>query len=142
MRYRHGVAADDGFLMQPGYRNFQPVARGEVVAHDRSGPVRVPETARILMPLYQVQGDDGFFVVREFRPVWLHLSYGLRRMGADRVAHFLPGVTRHLDRPGALVVDRRVARWFALQLLHLLGYRRHEEDGARLVVLRQGDGEP
>jgi succinylglutamate desuccinylase len=142
MRYRHGVEVADGFRMQPGYLNFQRVARGEVVAHDRSGPVPVHESARILMPLYQVQGEDGFFVVREFRPVWLHLSYGLRRMRADRVVHWLPGVSRHPERAGALVVNRRLARWFALQLLHLLGYRRHEEDGARLVVLRQGDGEP
>ncbi len=138
MRYRHALEADDGFRMRPGYRNFQRVQRGEVLAHDRNGEVRAPESARLLMPLYQVQGEDGFFVVREFRPFWLHLSYGLRRVGAARWVHWLPGVARHPTRSGALVVDRRVARWFALQLLHLLGYRRHEDDGRRLVVLRQG----
>jgi succinylglutamate desuccinylase len=137
MRHRHPVSPDDGFRMRPGYRNFQRVQRGEAVADDRAGAVRATESARILMPLYQVQGDDGFFVVREFRPFWLHLSYGLRRAGADRWVQWLPGVRRHPSRSGALVVNRRVARWFALQLLHLLGYRRHEDDGHRLVVLRQ-----
>jgi hypothetical protein len=141
MRHRHGLVADDGFRMRPGYRNFQRVQRGEVVADDGSGPISMPESARILMPLYQVQGEDGFFVVREFRPFWLHLSYGLRRMGIRRWAHWLPGVSLHPDRPGALVVNRRVARWFALHFLHLLGYRRHEDDGTRLVVLRQGQPE-
>lgn len=138
MRHRHALEPDDGFRMRPGYRNFQRVQRGEVLAHDRAGEVQAPESARLLMPLYQVQGEDGFFVVREFRPFWLHLSYGLRRVGAARWVHWLPGVSRHPTRRGALVVNRRVARWFALQLLHLLGYRRHEDDGARLVVLRQG----
>jgi succinylglutamate desuccinylase len=137
MRHRHPVSPDDGFRMRPGYRNFQRVQRGEALADDRAGEVRATESARILMPLYQVQGDDGFFVVREFRPFWLHLSHGLRRAGADRWVQWLPGVRRHPSRSGALVVNRRVARWLALPLLHLLGYRRHEDDGHRLVVLRQ-----
>jgi succinylglutamate desuccinylase len=137
MRHRHAVAPDDGFRMKPGFRNFQRVRRGEVLASDRTGEVRAPETGRVLMPLYQVQGEDGFFIVREFRPVWLRVSHVLRRMGAARVVHWLPGVSRHPERSGALVVDRSVARWYALEVLHLVGYRRHEEEGERLVVLRQ-----
>ncbi len=33
-----------------------------------------------------------------------------------------------------LVVNRRVARWFAIEVLHLLGYRKLEDDGATLRV--------
>lgn len=142
MRYRHPLSPGDGFRMQPDYHNFQRVQLGEVLAHDRDGPIRAPESGRILMPLYQVQGDDGFFVVREFRPFWLNVSQAMRRLGLARVVHWLPGIRRHPSRPGALVVDRRVARWYALQILHLLGYRRHEDDGDWLVVLRQRVSEP
>lgn len=137
MRYRHPVEPEDAFRMHAGYGNFQRVRRGEILAEDRNGPVLAPETARILMPLYQAQGQDGFFVVRSFSNFWLAVSRGLRRVGADRWAHWLPGIRVHPDRPEARIVDRRVARFYALQLLHLLGYRRHEEDGARLVVVRQ-----
>lgn len=142
MRYRHGLEGEDGFRMRPGYRSFQRVQRGEALGDDRHGPIHAPESARILMPLYQVQGEDGFFIVREFRPFWLNVSYGLRRVGAHRIVHWLPGISRHPERRGALVVDRRVARWYALQVLHLLGYRRHEEHGDVLVVLRQAEVGP
>jgi succinylglutamate desuccinylase len=137
MRYRRGLQPGDGFRMRPGYRNFQLVAEGEVVASDADGDIRAPETARMLMPLYQSQGEDGFFIVRDFSRLWLTLSWLLRFLRLDRAVHLLPGVSRHPTRPDTLVVDRRVARWYALQLFHLLGFRRHLEEEDRLVVVRR-----
>ena len=137
MRYRHPVDLEDGFVMREGYQNFQPIQSGEEIADDRRGPVRVGEDARLLMPLYQAQGSDGFFVVREFRPFWLHLSYALRVLGLNRIVHWAPGVRKHPDRPGAYVVNKNVARWYALQLLHLLGFRKHKEVGDVLIVLER-----
>lgn len=137
MRHRHAVEPGDGFRMAPGFQNFQLVAAGDVVAHDHTGPVRATESARILMPLYQEQGNDGFFLVREFRPVWLRLSTWLRRLRMGRFVHWLPGIRRGRGRSDLLVVDRRVARWYALQVLHLLGFRKHREVGDQLVVLRR-----
>lgn len=140
MRYRHPVSPDDRFQMTEGYRNFQHVRKGEVLGEDVDGAVVSPESARVLMPLYQPQGNDGFFVVREFNPVWLRVSGALRNAGADRIVHWLPGVRRHPKDPDALVVNRRVARWYALQILHLLGFRRVVDAGAQLVVHRRGKG--
>jgi succinylglutamate desuccinylase len=51
--------------MRPGYVNFQPIQQGEHLANDTTGPVLAPEDGLILMPLYQPQGSDGFFVVQE-----------------------------------------------------------------------------
>jgi hypothetical protein len=65
VQYRHGVAADDRFAMEPGFVNLQPVLRGQLLARDRNGAITAPEDGRILLPLYQSQGSDGFFVVRE-----------------------------------------------------------------------------
>lgn len=137
MRYRHAVVPEDSFRMHAGYGNFQRVRKGEILAEDRDGPVLSPETARILMPLYQAQGQDGFFIVRSFSGFWLGASRILRTVGLDRWVHWLPGIRMHPDRPEARIVDRRVARFYAVQLLHLLGYRRHEDDGTTLVVVRQ-----
>ncbi|HSR43266.1 MAG TPA: hypothetical protein VLL48_13855, partial [Longimicrobiales bacterium] len=137
MRYRHALEPGDGFRMHAGYRNFRPVEAGEPLAVQWGEEVTAPESARILMPLYQEQGEDGFFIVREFRPFWLHLSTLLRRLRLGRVVHWLPGIRRHPDREGVLVVDRRVARWYALQVLHLLGFRRQREHGDLLVVMRR-----
>lgn len=137
MRYRHPVRPSDGFLMEPGFQNFQPVERGQAIARDARGEVKVREGGRILMPLYQSQGEDGFFLVREFKPTWLYASYLLRRLHADRVAHLLPGVRRDGACPDTVLVDKRVARWYALQLFHLLGFRRREDAGGVLVLRRR-----
>lgn len=61
----HKVREGDEFRMVPGYKNFQQVKQGEVLAYDRSGPITAPENCRILMPRYQPLGEDGFFLVRE-----------------------------------------------------------------------------
>lgn len=137
MRHRHAVRPGDGFLMRPGYKNFDRVARDEVVASDAAGEVRATEAARLLMPLYQDQGEDGFFLVRRFSPFWMWLSEQLRRARVDRLAPHLPGVHRVPGDPDAVTIDRRVARFFARQLFHLLGFWRVEEAGPRLVMRRR-----
>ncbi len=137
VRYRHPVTEEDRFSMGEGYENFQDIREGQVLAEDARGPVRAPQTGRILMPLYQEQGEDGFFVVREFSSAWLRLSEYMRRIRLDRIVHWFPGISKSRDRSDALYVNRRVARWYALELLHLLGYRKHREGGRRLIVVRR-----
>jgi succinylglutamate desuccinylase len=140
MRYRHPVDPGDTFEMLAGWENFRPVRRGEVLAHDRTGTIASPEKGRMLMPLYQAQGEDGFFIVREFSSFWLRVSSLLRHAGLASVVHWMPGIRRHPTRPWVYLVNRHVARWYALQILHLLGFRRVREDGDVLVVERRGVG--
>lgn len=142
VRYRHAIAPEDGFRMEPGFASFQPIARGERLGHDRRGPVQAGEAGRILMPLYQPQGDDGYFLIRPVRPFWLRLSARMRRLGLGRLLHWLPGVRRHPTEAAAFIVDRRVARWYALEIFHLLGYRRHRRAGEKLTVSRRADAPP
>ncbi len=71
IRYRHAITDTDLFKMEPGYENFQPVKKGEVLATDKNGQIRAKETSLILMPLYQTQGSDGFFLGREISAFWL-----------------------------------------------------------------------
>ncbi len=65
MTYRHPIKEEDGYVTRPGFRNFQPVRAGVVIGDDRHGEVVAPKSGRILMPLYQELGEDGFFVVRD-----------------------------------------------------------------------------
>lgn len=137
MRYRRHVEADDAFSMNAGYRNFQAVRAGEVVAHDVKGDVVLTEGGRMLMPLYQAQGDDGFFLVREFSPFWMAASRIMRAAGLARAAVWLPGIRRAGGTDDEVIVDRRVARFFARQLFHLLGFRQMEEVGEHVVMRRR-----
>jgi succinylglutamate desuccinylase len=124
VRYRRPVEQGDGFRMRPNYVNFQRIVGGEEVARDGRGPVLAPEGGRIFLPLYQDQGDDGFFVVRDVHPAWLRVSSLLRRAHVEALMRWLPGIHQARRRPDALIVDRRVARWLTLQVFHLLGYRK------------------
>lgn len=137
--FRHHIDRRDGFEMQPGWASFQPVEVGQVLAHSSSGPIRAPASGLLLMPLYQDQGEDGFFIVREVQPVWLSLSQALRGLGLERSLHLFPGVRRHPELPESFIVDRRYARWLALQLFHLLGFRRVGRADRTLVMSRRRD---
>lgn len=61
----HGISKDDKFQMYNGYKNFQKVAKGEIIAKDKNGEIYASFDSLILMPLYQKQGEDGFFLVEE-----------------------------------------------------------------------------
>jgi succinylglutamate desuccinylase len=140
--YRHDVAPSDGFIMLPGFTSFQPIAAGDVIAEDARGRVTAPVGGYLLMPLYQKQGNDGFFVVRRFRVFWLWLSALLRYSRAGRIAHWLPGIARVESNAHQVLVDRRIARWYSLQFLHLLGFRRQEEKDDVVVMERRAHDLP
>jgi len=135
--YRHPIPAGEPFRTEPGFVSFQPIRARQTVGWDRVGPVRAPRGGRILMPLYQPQGNDGFFIVRDVRTFWLRLSAAARRLGMERIVHWLPGVRCKPGEEDVFVVDRRVARWYALELLHLLGFRRHGQAGRYVEVSRR-----
>lgn len=137
LRYRHAITPAERFTMLPGFVSFDAVEKGQLLGHDRDGEIRAQEDCRVLMPLYQAQGDDGFFLIRRVGRRWLELSKWLRRMSIDRIVHWLPGVRRHPHMAETWVVDRRVARWFAIELFHLLGFRHHGREGRLVVVTRR-----
>jgi len=137
--HRHGTRAGDGFEMDPGWTSFQRVGRGQAVARDLSGAIHAPLAGRLLLPRYQDQGDDGFFISREVRPFWLSISAWLRRSGLGALLPLLPGVKRVEGDPRRLRIDRRKARFGVRQIFHLFGYRRFREDQWGWVFLRRPD---
>ena len=60
---RYGVDETSKFEMSPGFRNFDMVEKGQLLAHQNGDPVFSPRDGMIIMPKYQEQGDDGFFLV-------------------------------------------------------------------------------
>lgn len=62
--YQHMIEPGDNFQMRPGYRNFQMVKTGDWLATDTEGKIRAQCDGYLLMPLYQKQGNDGFFIAQ------------------------------------------------------------------------------
>ena len=137
VRYRHEIDLESDFEMRPGFNNFDPVKKGDVLARDKDGEVTAIESGSLLMPLYQKLGEDGFFIGRRISPFWLWLSGILRGIGIQRMIHILPGVVRDVNDPATLIINTRVARLFPLQIFHLLGYRRRRWAANKLVVSRR-----
>jgi succinylglutamate desuccinylase len=63
--YRHNLEKGDEFSMKPGFKNFQAIQKGEELAEHNGNTITSQWEAYIFMPLYQSQGNDGFFVVEE-----------------------------------------------------------------------------
>jgi succinylglutamate desuccinylase len=137
VRYRHAITPEDHFKMEPGFKNFQTVRRGKLLARQRAHEIKASETGLILMPLYQALGDDGFFLVREVERFWLRLSAVLRKLRVGNYMHLLPGVRRDPRNENFLIINTRVARILPLQVFHLLGFRRMRWTDKYLVVSRR-----
>ena len=135
IRHRHEIYAGEAFVMQPGFRNLGRVEKGELLAHDKHGDVRCLESGFILMPLYQAQGNDGFFLVGSVRPFWLRISAGLRAIRLGGLLRYLPGVHRRGE--DTLIVNSRIARWVVVEVFHLLGFRRQRPEGRMQVFTRR-----
>ncbi len=65
--HRHAIAAGDGFRMLDGHEGFDAIEPGQLLATDAGGDISAPVGGYLLMPLYQKQGNDGFFVAHELR---------------------------------------------------------------------------
>ena len=65
--YSHRIKEGDDFSMRSDkiFKNFDKVSKGELLAYDKFGEIRSKEDGMILMPLYQKQGNDGFFIIKE-----------------------------------------------------------------------------
>lgn len=135
--HRHSITAADQFTMQPGFRNFDAVAAGQVLAADVRGELRAPTACRVLLPLYQSQGDDGFFLARDVQPFWLAVARWLRALQFDRLVRFLPGVRTAPEDRDTLLANSNVARWFVTEIFHLLGFRKEGRRGADLAFTRR-----
>lgn len=61
---RYRIHPGDGFVMAPGFANLAHVRKGQLLAKDGRRVIRAPANGLVILPLYQGQGDDGFFFGR------------------------------------------------------------------------------
>jgi hypothetical protein len=88
----------------------------------------------LFMPLYQKQGEEGFFLIRK-TPSWaLKLSARLRKWKTHELLTRLPGVRWTDPGKDKLEVDLTVARFFNRPIFHLLGYRSRQRDKTHLLI--------
>ncbi len=132
--YRYKINESEDFLMEPGFTNFQKVSKDQVLAKSNGKSIITEWESNIFMPLYQSKGDDGFFLARKIPKVFLALSKLLRNIHFDKILPLLPGIQRSKNQKDTLILNRRIARLFVNDFLHLLGYRSKKLDDYHLVI--------
>ena len=61
---KYAVLDKAHFKMLPGFQSFQAIEEGQILAMDLNGEVRSPVNGRLLLPSYQKNGEDGFFLIQ------------------------------------------------------------------------------
>ncbi len=125
---RYSIAPNEVFHMLPGYDNFQRVRKGTTLAISNGKRINAKANTVIFMPLYQQQGDDGFFMVHRLSRFWLQLSSWVRKCNLYRILPMFPGVRRVNDY--TLEVNPKVAKFKTTRIFHLFGYRAKQQKGA------------
>ena len=125
---RFEIRENEKFSMLPGFINFEPIKKGQQLAQSNGKMVTASKNGKIFMPLYQKQGDDGFFEIRSVNPIFLKLSAAMRKLRFDHIFTILPGVQWISNKKDELMVDLRIARFFTKQFFHLMGYRSKQID--------------
>ncbi|RLD18309.1 MAG: hypothetical protein DRI69_10540 [Bacteroidetes bacterium] len=62
---RYHVVDSSKFEMLPDFKSFGPVRKGELLAYENGNEITAGQDGYIVMPKYQNQGHDGFFLVEK-----------------------------------------------------------------------------
>lgn len=137
IKFRHLIENQEVFRMKEGFVNFQRIEKGELLASNQHGPILSKRDGFIFMPLYQNQGCDGFFIVKEIKPFWFKVSSRTRKWKLDKTIKLLPGIHKIKKSNDTYLIDKNKARYKAISLLHLLGYRKVEYNGNKMKMSRR-----
>jgi len=136
IRHRHPTRAGDGFVMRPGFRHYDRVLRGQVLARDQRGEIRAPRGGRVMMPAYKSGTDQGFFIAVDIPPLFVWILFVIRALRLGSLAHLLPGARRERENPDRIAV----ADWVPSRLvdvIRLLGWRRTHRGAGRTMLRRR-----
>ncbi len=134
--YHHEIKPEDKFMMRPGYVTFDKIEKGEHLADDKNGPIYAQESGHIFMPLYQPQGDDGYFIVKQISKEWLELTQRLREEKDDEYLKELPGAEVHPEDSHTLIIKKSLYEDIR-ERLHMLGFRRKRFEGDQVIITRR-----
>lgn len=121
--FRFGLDNASDFTMRPEFENFEAIHKDQLLAFFKGQEVRADQSGRIFMPLYQEQGEEGFFILQKISGFWLRFSKVARKWKINNLLRVIPGVQQDPENKYVLIVDPRIARFLTKDIFHLFGYR-------------------
>jgi hypothetical protein len=132
--HRQELKNTDTFHMEPGFKSFQKVGKETLLGTQNGDKIHTKKNTILFMPLYQKQGAEGFFLIKN-TPKWaLKFSAVLRKSKLDSLLTLLPGIQWSDSKKESLLVNLRVARFFTISFFHLLGYRNRQVDQTHMIM--------
>lgn len=132
--FKYHIQIEEKFEMIKGFKSFQDIKKGELLAHTNGKNISSQFNAKIFMPLYQKSGEDGFFIIRFVPRFFLWLSKLLRKLNSDTLLTLLPGVEWQDKKKGVLLANLGTTRYLAKEIFHLFGYRRQIIDENKVLL--------
>jgi len=137
IKYRYELKEHEDFSMRLGFENFEPIEKNEYLAKSNGEDITSPRDGRIFMPLYQEQGEDGFFILKGVSKFWLGLSIIARRLKFNHFLRLIPGVNKDPKNNYTLIVNPKVARFMTRPVFHLFGYRQQIYKDEKLHFIKR-----
>lgn len=121
---RYQLKKGEHFTMNAGFKNFDSIQKSQQLATSNDEVIKASVGGKIFMPLYQSQGDDGFFIITKISVFWLQLSSVFRKLKLHHLLRILPGVQQDKANANALFVNPKIAAFLTTKIFHLFGYRK------------------
>lgn len=121
--HRHKIEAKDEFKMLVNLKNFTKLGKGTLLAVHNQNEIKTTTNTIIFMPLYQTQGEEGFFLIRNIPLLALWASTLFRKIRLDALLTIFPGVSWGNSKKESLMVNTKTAKFLTKPFFHLLGYR-------------------
>jgi hypothetical protein len=135
--YRFLVKETEDFKMLNGFKNFDKIQEGQVIALNNNKEIKATMNGLIFMPLYQKQGKDGFFIITKISKFWLKLSSIVRKLKMYHFLRLLPGIKKENLNDHTLIVDPKTAKFLAIEIFHLFGYRKQVVKDDKLHFMKR-----
>jgi len=135
--YRYLIKGHENFMMNKGFNNFDRIHKDELLAYSNAREVKATMNGLIFMPLYQKQGEDGFFIITKISKFWLTLSAIVRKLRLHNILRILPGIKKDPTNSYTLLVNPRTAKFLAVEIFHLFGYRKQVVKDNRLHFIKR-----
>ncbi len=124
IKFKYAIKNNEAFSMNNGFKNFDAIEKYQLLAHSNGKKIKAIKRGKIFMPLYQKQGDDGFFIINSISKFWLNLSKIVRKLKLYHLLRILPGIKMDPSNAYTLIVNPKTARFLAIEIFHLFGYRK------------------
>ncbi len=135
--YRYLINDKEDFRMVNGFNNFEKITRNQVLALSNTVEIKANMDGMIFMPLYQDQGNDGFFIITKISNIWLQISTVVRKMKLNHLLRMLPGIKIDSVHRHTLIVNPKTAKFLTTQIFHLFGYRKQVIKNNKLHFIKR-----